>query len=164
MKWHVIVMILIKNTHFHRMVWHFNYRKPDVMNILTISFISLPFVCFTHMENALKRTNKKLCQFPSNEQRIKNYCLSSAEGKVSSQGGGRIRQVDVHNTQDWVHFLAHGDIVVQPCFDLGLVTPDPFDVVPHRLQRLLPGHLSSSSIWSQFEEMLHLKDQRKGIQ
>lgn len=54
--------------------------------------------------------------------------------------------------------VALGNVVLQPPFNLVLIPPDPFDVVPHRLQRLLPGHLPRTRIWCKTEEMLHLKD------
>lgn len=39
-----------------------------------------------------------------------------------------------------------GHIVLQPPSDLVLVPSDPFDVVPHCLQCLLPRHLPGTSI------------------
>lgn len=52
-----------------------------------------------------------------------------------------------------------GNVVLQPPFDLVVIPSDPFDVVPHCLQCLLPGHLPSTSIRCLLEEMLHLQDQ-----
>lgn len=51
-------------------------------------------------------------------------------------------------------------VVLQPSSDLLLIPPDPFDVVPDSLQRLLPRHLPGTSKWPLTEEMLHLQEQR----
>lgn len=55
------------------------------------------------------------------------------------------------------------NVAVQPPSDLVLIPLDPFNVVPHRLQRLLPGHHPSTRIRSQSEEILHLQDQQVEI-
>lgn len=54
------------------------------------------------------------------------------------------------------------NVALQPPFYLVLIPSDPFDVVPHRLQPLLPGHLPSTSILGFTEEKLHLQDKHGG--
>lgn len=56
----------------------------------------------------------------------------------------------------WQAVAPSGDVALQPVSDLVLIAPDPFDVVPHRLQCLLPRHLPGTSVWSSAEKMLHL--------